>query len=427
MIRARPPRPRRPSAARPAPTTGVLGGGHGGPQARGLLLDGRPAAHRDRRLGRRRQVDADRPAAAGLQAAARRPVEPRPTSPTSPTACAPSASRASRSTSPTASSPPPARSFILADTPGHVRYTRNMVTGASTADLALVLVDARKGLVEQSRRHAYLSALLGIRHLVACVNKMDLVDLDEERFRRDRGATFARARRARWGSPTCAAIPISALDGDNVVDAARSATPWYDGPPLLEQLETRRGRARPQPRRRPLPRPVDGARARTTAATPASVAGGVLGAGRRGRRAAPGRAHADRAHRHRRRAGRAGVPADGRSTLRARRRARRRPRRHGRRARRRAGGGARARRRPSAGWSRSPPARARATCSSTPRAGCGRRIEAVDARVDVEHAGEPRRRLASSRSTTSAGAAAHQRAGARRRLRRATGRPAPSS
>src|ERR671932_2410580 len=77
----------------------------------------------------------------------------------------------------------PARSFIIADTPGHIRYTRNMVTGASTAEAALVLVDARNGITEQSRRHAYLSALLGIRHLVACVNKMDLVDWSEERFR----------------------------------------------------------------------------------------------------------------------------------------------------------------------------------------------------------------------------------------------------
>src|ERR1044071_9941944 len=76
----------------------------------------------------------------------------------------------------------PRRSFIIADTPGHVRYTRNMVTGASTADLAVVLIDARNGVVEQSRRHAYISSLLGIRHLIACVNKMDLVGYDEERF-----------------------------------------------------------------------------------------------------------------------------------------------------------------------------------------------------------------------------------------------------
>ena len=89
----------------------------------------------------------------------------------------------------------PRRSFIIADTPGHVRYTRNMVTGASTADAAVVLIDARNGIVEQSRRHAYISALLGIRHLIACVNKMDLVDYDEARFR-EIEAEFARDGRA---------------------------------------------------------------------------------------------------------------------------------------------------------------------------------------------------------------------------------------
>ena len=128
----------------------------------------------------------------------------------------------------------PERSFIIADTPGHVRYTRNMVTGASTADLAVVLVDARNGVLEQSRRHAYLSAQLGIRHMVACVNKMDLVDWDEDRFReieRDFGAVLARARRR-----DALAIPVSALHGDNVVDASEN-TPWYDGPPLLRHLE----------------------------------------------------------------------------------------------------------------------------------------------------------------------------------------------
>jgi bifunctional enzyme CysN/CysC len=128
----------------------------------------------------------------------------------------------------------PRRSFILADTPGHERYTRNMVTGASTADLALILIDARKGLLEQSRRHAYLSALLGIRHLVACVNKMDLVDFSEERFRaieRDFGALAERL-----GVADARAIPISALEGDNVVDPS-GRTPWHDGPPLLEHLE----------------------------------------------------------------------------------------------------------------------------------------------------------------------------------------------
>ena len=126
------------------------------------------------------------------------------------------------------------RSFILADTPGHVRYTRNMVTGASTADLALVLVDARKGLLEQSRRHAYLAALLGIRHLVACVNKMDLVGFEEAKFREIETAFGALG--AELGIDDVRAVPISALNGDNVVDRS-SQTPWYDGPPLLELLE----------------------------------------------------------------------------------------------------------------------------------------------------------------------------------------------
>src|SRR5215210_3311712 len=107
----------------------------------------------------------------------------------------------------------PARSFIIADTPGHVRYTRNMVTGASTAEAALVLVDARNGIVEQSRRHAYLSSLLGIRHLIACVNKMDLVDFDEGRFREIEDG-FARMA-DRLGVGDARAIPTSALLGDN--------------------------------------------------------------------------------------------------------------------------------------------------------------------------------------------------------------------
>src|SRR4051795_12306711 len=129
----------------------------------------------------------------------------------------------------------PRRSFILADTPGHVRYTRNMVTGASTADLALVLIDARKGLLEQSRRHAYLAALLGIRHLVACVNKMDLVGFDEGRFRAIE-AEFA-ALGAQLGIVDVRSVPISALEGDNVVEGSPRLA-WYDAPPLLAQLET---------------------------------------------------------------------------------------------------------------------------------------------------------------------------------------------
>ena len=127
----------------------------------------------------------------------------------------------------------PRRSFIIADTPGHQRYTRNMVTGASTAHLAVILIDARNGIVEQSRRHATLSSLLGIRHLVAAVNKMDLVDWSEERFLEIEGEFAALAEQL--GVEDARAFPISALNGDNVVH--RSEGGWYDGPPLLEHLE----------------------------------------------------------------------------------------------------------------------------------------------------------------------------------------------
>ena len=128
----------------------------------------------------------------------------------------------------------PRRKFIIADTPGHIQYTRNMVTGASTADLALVLVDARKGLVEQSRRHAFLASLLRIPHLVLCVNKMDLVDWSEERFEEIK-AEF-RSFAAKLDIADLAFVPISALHGDNVV--SRSAnSPWYEGSSLLHHLE----------------------------------------------------------------------------------------------------------------------------------------------------------------------------------------------
>ncbi len=128
------------------------------------------------------------------------------------------------------------RTFILADTPGHVQYTRNMVTGASTADLAIVLIDARKGVIEQTKRHAYLSALLGIPHLVVAVNKMDLVDWQEDVFDgivRD----FTELGSRLVGVRETTFIPISALHGDNVVDRS-SNTDWYTGPALLEHLET---------------------------------------------------------------------------------------------------------------------------------------------------------------------------------------------
>jgi bifunctional enzyme CysN/CysC len=128
----------------------------------------------------------------------------------------------------------PRRKFIIADTPGHIQYTRNMVTGASTADLAIVLVDARNGLTEQSRRHAFLATLLHVPHMVLAVNKMDLVDYSAEVFERICEEFSAFAARLDIGDLTF--IPISALHGDNVVD--RSANmPWYDGPSLLHHLE----------------------------------------------------------------------------------------------------------------------------------------------------------------------------------------------
>jgi sulfate adenylyltransferase large subunit len=129
----------------------------------------------------------------------------------------------------------PKRKFIIADTPGHVQYTRNMVTGASTADVAVILVDARKGLVEQSRRHAFIATLLRIPHLVVAINKMDLVDWSETRFN-DIKAEFE-AFATRLDIADLSFIPMSALRGDNVVDRSLSMT-WYTGPTLLGHLET---------------------------------------------------------------------------------------------------------------------------------------------------------------------------------------------
>jgi bifunctional enzyme CysN/CysC len=128
----------------------------------------------------------------------------------------------------------PRRKFIIADTPGHIQYTRNMVTGASTADLALILIDARQGMVEQSRRHAFISSLLGIPHFVVCVNKMDLVGWDREVFERIRAEFTAFASRFHVADITF--IPISALLGDNVVDRSKHM-PWYEGATLLHHLE----------------------------------------------------------------------------------------------------------------------------------------------------------------------------------------------
>jgi bifunctional enzyme CysN/CysC len=128
----------------------------------------------------------------------------------------------------------PRRKFIIADTPGHIQYTRNMVTGASTADLAIVLVDARKGLVEQSRRHAFIATLLRVPHLVLAVNKMDLVDFSQDVFESisDEFTRFA----TKLDVPDLTVVPISALLGDNVVTRSTN-TPWYEGPSLLHHLE----------------------------------------------------------------------------------------------------------------------------------------------------------------------------------------------
>jgi sulfate adenylyltransferase large subunit len=129
----------------------------------------------------------------------------------------------------------PRRKFILADTPGHVQYTRNMATGASTADLAIILADAYRGFTMQSRRHAYIAGLLGIRHIVIAVNKMDLVDYDQQVFNRIR-AEFTPVLE-QMGIRDAYFLTVSALKGDNIVDASANM-PWFDGPALLDHLET---------------------------------------------------------------------------------------------------------------------------------------------------------------------------------------------
>ena len=128
----------------------------------------------------------------------------------------------------------PRRRFIIADTPGHDQYTRNMVTGASTADLSVILVDARHGVLEQSKRHAYVSALLRVPHLVVCVNKMDLVDYDEGRFEAIKREIEAICDKLDFSEVVV--IPMSALHGDNVVERSERMA-WYEGPPLLRYLE----------------------------------------------------------------------------------------------------------------------------------------------------------------------------------------------
>src|SRR5881275_2774122 len=127
------------------------------------------------------------------------------------------------------------RKFIVADTPGHEQYTRNMITGASTADLAVLLVDARKGILTQTRRHSYLAKLLGIRRFVLAVNKMDLVDYDRAAF--DAITADYRLFAEKVGIGEWAAIPVSGLTGDNVVNRSESMA-WHHGPALLDYLDT---------------------------------------------------------------------------------------------------------------------------------------------------------------------------------------------
>jgi sulfate adenylyltransferase subunit 1 len=130
----------------------------------------------------------------------------------------------------------PKRKFIIADTPGHIQYTRNMVTGASTAQLAIVLIDARKGVIEQTRRHSFIANLLRIKHIVLAVNKMDLVDWSEEAYNQI-VSDFKEFASQFENIADITAIPLAALHGDNIVDKSESL-PWYSGPTLLEHLET---------------------------------------------------------------------------------------------------------------------------------------------------------------------------------------------
>ena len=206
----------------------------------------------------------------------------------------------------------PKRKFIIADTPGHIQYTRNMVTGASTADLAIILVDARKGLVEQSRRHAFLTTLLRVPHLVLCVNKMDLVDYSEEVFEEIRAEFTAFA--TKLNIPDLTFIPVSALHGDNVVTRVREHAlvrrPVAAAPP-----GERARRLRPQPGRRAVPGAVRHPAAvvglpTTTAATPGRSPAACSSRATRSSCCRPGFTSRIAAHRHRRRAGRRGVPAD---------------------------------------------------------------------------------------------------------------------
>ena len=218
--------------------------------------------------------------------------------------------------SPTATSPRRKRKFIIADTPGHIQYTRNMVTGASTANLALILVDARNGIVEQSRRHAFIASLLRVPHLVLCVNKMDLVDYDEDGLRRRSRTSSAQfATKLDIGDLTF--IPVSALHGDNVVHPQRATCPGTTAPSLLHHLEEVHIAQRPQPASTcgsrcstSSGRSPDRRSCTTTAATPARSRAACSSPATRSLVLPSGLHVDDRGDRHGRRAGRRGVRAD---------------------------------------------------------------------------------------------------------------------
>ena len=301
-----------------------------------------PAPLRHRRLA---STTASRPSSAGCcstpsrsSTTSSRPSRPpasrrattTPTSRCSPTACAPSASRASPSTWPTATSRRPSRKFIIADTPGHVQYTRNMVTGASTADLGLVLVDARQGLTEQSRRHAVILSLLRVPHLVLAVNKMDLVDYSQEVYEQDPRRVHPVRDQAQHPRPR--GHPDLGAPGRQRRQPLREhelvLRPDADAPP-----RARPRRLRPRPGRRPLPGAVRRApQVRRAPRLPRLRRHGRRRrpqARRRGRRAAQRHDLQDRRHRPLRPRDRRGVPADvGHRPARGRRR--RLPRRHDR-------------------------------------------------------------------------------------------------
>ena len=241
----RSPPPGSPSAAQPEPTTGYERGLHGGPQARGVLL-----AMELLRFATAGSVDDGKSTLIGRllydtktifedQLAAIEETSRRRGDDYTNLALLTDGLRAEREQGITIDVAyryfaTPKRKFIIADTPGHIQYTRNMVTGASTANLALLLVDARKGISEQTRRHAFISSLLRVPHMVLCVNKMDLVDYSEERFEEIKAEFRSFAAKLEIGDLQF--IPVSALSGDNVVTRSPNM-PWYEGTSLLHHLE----------------------------------------------------------------------------------------------------------------------------------------------------------------------------------------------